>query len=326
MRRVAATPLRSLIAGLLSALVIASAVSADAQTYNAGITRVTVEDTPAFETLVAYPTEAGEVPFEDARFQLSAGRGAVADGVRFPVVLFSHGSGRGPGTPMVHAALLLHLARQGFIVIAPFHPGTGRPFVDRPRQIRLALEMVLADPRFSAHADSERVGMMAFSFGGAVALLSAGASLDLAHLSAYCGEHYDDPRACDGIPTDSSWADTPSKKSADALHLRALVLMEPYGAPFAARDLGPLTMPILIYVAQQSDLRAEGNTLGLAKALPPEPQVRFVPGRHFVFADPCTPALAADLPQVCQDPPSVDRADFHQHLRQEISDFFRAHL
>jgi predicted dienelactone hydrolase len=319
--------LRSFILSLALAIAGISTASADPPSFRAGVTRITVQDATPFDALIAYPTEAAEVSVEEGPIRLVASRDApVAAGARFPVVLFSHG-GNGPGTPLVHGDLLLHLARQGFIVIAPFHPGTEKPFVDRPRQIRKALDSMLADPRFSQHADRNRIGMVGFSFGGAVTLLVAGANIDLAHLSAYCHDHADDSRACDGITTDGSWAKVPpSPKSDDALPLKALVLLEPYGALIEQKDLGSLDLPILIYSASQSDLRAEGNALALAKALPRPPQQVAVPGSHFVFVDPCSPILATRAPEVCSDPPGTDRAAVHQRFRREISDFLRANM
>jgi len=118
----------------------------------------------------------------------------------------------------------------------------------------------------------------------------------------------------------------PSRKSDDALPLKALVLLEPYGAPFEQKGLGSLDLPILIYSASQSDLKAEGNALALAKALPRPPQQVAVPGSHFVFVDPCSPILAARAPEICSDPPGTDRAAIHRRFRQEISDFLRANM
>jgi predicted dienelactone hydrolase len=320
--------LRSLLCSLLLTIAGISTASADPRSFHAGITRITVQDATPFEALIAYPTEAAEVSVEEGPIRLLASRdAAVAAVARFPVVLFSHGGGRGPGTPLVHGDLLLHLARQGFIVIAPFHPGTETPFVDRPRQIRKALDSVLADPRFSNRADPDRIAMMGFSFGGAVTLIVAGANIDLAHLSAYCHDHADDTRACEGIAIDGSWAKVPpSRKSDDALPLKALVLLEPYGAPFEQKGLGSLDLPMLIYSASQSDLRAEGNALAVAQALPRPPQQVAVPGSHFVFVDPCSPILAARAPEACSDPPGTDRAAIHQRFRREIVDFLRANL
>lgn len=320
--------MRTLLFSLLLALAGVSTASADPRSFHAGSTRITVQDTTPFDVLIVYPTDAAEASVEEGSFRLLASRNApVAAGARFPVVLFSHGGGRPPGTPLGHGDLLLHLARQGFIVIAPFHPATERPFVDRPRHSHKALDAVLADPRFAKHADPDRLGMMGFSFGGAVTLIVAGANIDLAHLSAYCRDHPGDTRACEGIATDGSWAKVPpSPKSDDALPLKALVLLEPYGAPFDRKGLVSLDLPLLIYAALQSDLRPEGNALALAKALARPPQQVAVPGSHFVFVGPCSPILVARAPEVCSDPPGTDRAAIHQRVRQEISDFLRTNL
>src|SRR5258708_21364520 len=124
-------PLRSFIPSLGLAIAGISAASADPPSFRAGVTRITVQDATPFDALIAYPTEAAEVSVEEGPIRLVASRDApVAAGARFPIVLFSHG-GNGPGTPLVHCDLLLHLARRGFLVVAPFPPGTGKPFVHR---------------------------------------------------------------------------------------------------------------------------------------------------------------------------------------------------
>jgi predicted dienelactone hydrolase len=314
---------------LICGLLLAAAISAPAlaQSFRAGITRITVQDVEPFETVIAYPTQAPEGIVEAGGFKLAASRDTpLASGRLLPTILFSHGSGRGPGNPLVHRELLLHLAREGFIVVAPAHPGTRRPLVDRPRHIRTALATMLAHPRFAPRADHARIGMMGFSFGGAVTLLAAGATNNLARLSAYCGEHRDDPRACEGIPTDGSLANIPSRKSPDTVALKTLVLLEPFGALFDRDGLAAVDMPVLIYHALQTDLRLDGNALAVGRALPRQPQSRAVPGGHFVFVDPCTPMQATQAPQACTDPPGVDRAKIHEGLRREVADFFRANL
>ena len=319
--------MRSLACILLLALTGISTAWADSRSFNAGITRITVQDTTPFDTVIVYPTEAAEASVEEGPCSLSTSSDAtVAAGARFSIVLFSHGGGRRPGTPLAQGGLLLHLARQGFIVVAPFHPATEKPFVDRPRQMHKALDSLLADPRFSQRVDPNRIAMAGFSFGGAVTLISAGAIVDLAHLSAYCRDHPDDVRACDGIATDGSWAKVPpSPRSDDVLPLKALVLLESYGAPFEPKGLASLDVPALVYVASQSDLRPEGNALAVAKALPKSQQIA-VPGGHFVFVDPCSPIFAARAPEACSDPPGTDRATVHQRFKQEISDFLRGRL
>lgn len=317
---------------LVLALLVAGASSAqaDPQRFHAGIARITVQDVVPFDALVAYPTDAAEAPFQDGPWVIAASRDApIASGARFPIVLFSHGGGgtlKAGGSPLPYADLATSLAREGFIVVAPFHPGAKRPLEDRPRHVHKALDTMLADPRFATHADPARLGMMGFSWGGAVTLIAAGAVPDLAHLAAYCRDRIDDPKACDGVPTDGSLANVVGKRSPDTLAVKALVLMEPWGALFDRNGLTSVDMPTLLYRAEGSDLQAEGNILALAAALPHPPRQETVPGGHFIFVDPCPPAWEADAPELCKDVPAVDRAAVHRRIEIEIADFLRRTL
>jgi len=327
MRRFVAT-----LALLATGMACALAEHAGPRPFHAGMTRITVQDAVPFDTLVAYPTDATEVPFQDGPYTIAASRDAPIASGNFPVVLFSHGGGgtlKAGGSSLPYAALATSLARAGFVVVAPFHPGSKEPREareDRPRQIHKALNAMLADPRFATHADPNRLGMMGFSYGGAVALIVAGAVPDLAHLAAYCRDRTDDPKACDGVPTDGSLANVVGKRSPDALAMKALVLMEPFGALFDRNGLTSVDMPTLLYRAEGSDLKAEGNILALATALPHPPRQETVPGGHFIFVDPCPPAPEADAPAVCRDAPDVDRAAVHRRIEAEIGDFLRRNL
>ena len=310
--------------------------------YRAGVARITVQDAVSgvvgfgdaqmlpvpFEVLVAYPTDAAEAPFEAGPFTIHASLDApIAPAKAFPVLLFSHGNGRG-GSPLHERDLITSLARQGFIVIAPFHSGT-RPLRDRPRQLHKALDQVLADQRFAAQADRSRLGIVGYSFGGAVALIAAGATPDFAHLVSYCRGRTDDPRACDGIDTtDTSHAIL--GQAADVLPVKALVLLEPFGAPFDREALTSLTMPVLLYRAEHSNLRPEGNIFALAAALPRPPRQESVPGGHLIFVNPCTPALVKEAPADCKDvakdAAGVDGAAILRRVEADVADFLRNNL
>jgi predicted dienelactone hydrolase len=313
---------------LVTALLLSS--PANAEPFQAGIARIKLAGETPFEVLVAYPTDRAEADVVEASFKVRASENApIVSGTRFPIVLFAKGNGREAGSPFVHHDMILRMAREGFVVVAPFFPAANRPFVSRPKQMRSALDAAISDERFSAHIDPKRVGMIGYSFGGAVALIMGGAKLNLARLSDYCREHRDDPRACDGIPTDGSLTDIPSRESDDAIPLRALVLLEPYGAPFGKNDLLALDMPVLIYRALQSDLKADGNILSLAQNLPKAPRLIAVPGVHGVFIAPCPAAfssLSVETATLCKDAPDVDRIAIHDRVGDEISQFLRANL
>jgi predicted dienelactone hydrolase len=47
---------------------------------------------------------------------------------------------------------------------------------------------------------------------------------------------------------------------------------------------------------------------------------------HYVFLAPCSEALRAAVPEICSDPPGIDRAVIHARLNAEMVDFFRRTL
>lgn len=159
--------------------------------------------------LVCYPT-APSNPRPD--YPLPAGtnavphmqRGAEAPiwndpGVRWPILLFSHGLGGSPLSNDYIVALTV-LASYGYVVVAPFH---GDPrFADvhienlsnavyavlhfptyvemqaiRPLFTVAALDFLLAHPQYRDHLDANRIAGFGASLGGETLLLQAGAQL-----------------------------------------------------------------------------------------------------------------------------------------------------
>lgn len=305
-----------------------------AHAWSAGVLRTTIADASPFEVLIWYPTSAEETPLHAGPFVVSAAReAAVADGERFPVVLLSHGSG---GTPMGHRELAAALARAGLIVIVPTHVGdsaghtegreAGRALAERPRQARLALAAVLADARFSGHADPARLGAIGYSAGGYTALVLAGAVPDVMRFVAYCAAKPDDVGSC-GRSRRSTPPAPPVEAATPLPPLKALVLLDPLGVPFDAEGFAAVRMPVLMYQPEDdSYLSAAANADAVAAALPTPPERRKVPGRHFVFIDPCPAELADTAAMICRDAPGVDRSAIHRRMETDIAEFLRHHL
>lgn len=308
-------------------LIGAAPIAAEPRQFGAGVARITIPDASPFDVLIAYPTDQPDASIHAGPFILTGSRdAAVARGGPFPIVLFSHGNGRSGGTPLLHHDIITALAREGFIVIAPFHPGVRPALKARPQHLYRAFEAVLADQRFSAEADRTRVAMMGFSFGGAVALIVAGARPDLPHWSAYCRNRSDDPKACDGVPPNLPPTSPDISNPTTPLRVKALVLFEPLGAVFDAAGLTSVTMPTLLFRAAQSDLQADGNVTALARGLPSPPRLITVPGGHFIFAAPCPPALAAEAIEACTDASGIDRAAIHRSIENDVAKFLRHNL
>jgi predicted dienelactone hydrolase len=133
------------------------------------------------DTVIWYPTAAGAGPVDavyggvlDAALDTAAGP--------YPLLMFSHGS---CGLPTQATFLMPLLASQGFIIVAPPHPGNTltdfatcggtQALVDsareRPEDIRFVLDAMLAanldstSPFFAA-IDASKLGMSGHSFGG----------------------------------------------------------------------------------------------------------------------------------------------------------------
>jgi len=158
--------------------------------------------------LVCYPTTASNpradypLPTGNAvpHMQHGAEDPLWADpGVRWPVLLFSHGLG---GSPISNDYILAltTLASYGYVVVAPFH---GDPrFADvhiqnlsdlfyaalhfptfiemqaiRPLGTKTALDVVLGHPQYRDHVDVNRIAGFGASLGGETLLLQAGAQL-----------------------------------------------------------------------------------------------------------------------------------------------------
>lgn len=239
---------------------------------------------------------------------------------RLPIVLLSHGGGPGGGSPLILSGLAEAIASGGFIVAAPFHGKA--PLAARGVEITQGLASLLADPRFGVRADPARLGLLGFSLGGAVALELAGARADPDHFAAYCTAHPADAMSCGGGPGPSRGRSVvPSPR----LPLKSLVLLDPLAALFTADGLAAVRLPVLIVRPSDSALPGDGNAFALAVALPQPPILDRVPGGHFVFAGPCSPAQQAAAPDIC--PVSdADRAAIRIRVAQHIVEFLRQTL
>lgn len=133
------------------------------------------------DTVIWYPTTPGAGPINGS-YGAVVNAPLAASGAPYPVLLFSHGS---CGYPLQSIFLTSLLAAQGFVVIAPPHPGNtinefpncGTPqaqvnsFLERPQDVIFVLDQMLAEnanpasPFFGA-LDPDRVGMSGHSFGG----------------------------------------------------------------------------------------------------------------------------------------------------------------
>ena len=284
-----------------------------------------------FPVTLWYPTRVVAEVLRIGPYTMEVAKnGPIAEGV-FALVIISHGSG---GGNMNHRDLALHLARQGYIVAAPMHPGdnykdtsgtgTREVWVGRPKQVSQTIDQLLADPVLGPHLRSDQIAVVGYSAGGYTALAVIGGKPSLRHLIRHCREHPEDTNFCAYGKT-ARQATQPTE-SFPALHdsrVKAAVLMVPVGALFEADALAAVHVPVRLYSAERDDiLLPQYHVEHVRKNLPVPPEYVLVKNAgHFSFIAPFPEMLQKIVGPAAQDPEGFDRAFLHQQINVEIADF-----
>ncbi len=305
-----------------------------------GFQQVTVPDPQGKDLLVGiwHPTKAIPSRAVLGLFEQSVATNADVSGDNLPLILISHGTS---GSLSSHYDTALALAEAGFVVAAPTHTGdnfqdqsfTGKPrnLIDRPRQLKLVTDYMLAVWSGHGSLDVRRVGIFGFSLGGFTALVGAGGVPKLQLMQQLCSERPDAPeclfvksRGGDvraPVTLDPSWVVDP--------RIRAAAVAAPAVA-FMFRDGGlrDVHIPVQLWRAEKDQQAPDAwNSAILRQELPSKPEEHVVKDAdHFVFLAPCSTALMQAVPSICHDPTGFDRAAFHRSFNAEIVAFFKRSL
>ena len=284
------------------------------------------------EGAIFYPTWPAPGDTRNGFWTVDALRDAPPADGRFPLIPLSHGDG---GHRLSQHDLATSLARHGFIVVVVTHPGDSdrdpaawrgdRSLVGREYDLRAALDAVLADPVFGAHVDRDRIGVAGFSLGGYTALLLAGARADLSRFGTYCRDTGAAPATCaEGPP-----AIRPGLGFFRDHHIKAAYLMAPGPGYFFTREgMADVSIPVHIDDPAEDEVLVRPYAAErIRDLLPRAPEYVRVPGAgHYAYLAPCPEQLRQQTPQLCTDPPGLQRAAFHGELAAEMADYFRRTL
>lgn len=265
--------------------------------------------------LVMYPSSATERPEQLGPYSVNVAlNGPVAAGL-FPLVIVSHGSG---GSHLTHRVLAAGLARHGFVVVLPEHPGNNRNqnelagtstlLANRPRQVRLAIDWAYADGALGEQLAPDTVGVLGHSLGGYTALAVAGGQ----------------PRAAAHETPDRQVHPVPVKQDD---RVKALVLLAPATPWFMApAALQGVRVPILLLSGERDEMTPAWHAEIIKRGVPDQTQVehRVVPNAgHYSFLSPFPAARVNPAFPPSQDPPGFNRPRFHEELGVEVSAFLR---
>jgi predicted dienelactone hydrolase len=265
----------------------------------------------SFPLWVLYPTRVPSQPVSFGPYTIDVSPDAPVEAGPFPLAVISHGSG---GSHLLYRTLAAHLAKNGYIVVLPEHPGDNRTHrelfdtianaVNRPRHLTLSMDAVYTDAAFKNSLLADNAAVIGHSMGGYTALALAG-----------------------GTP----WSKDRQKieVTADG-RVKALVLMAPVAGWFLAEgSLRSVTVPILLLAAEHDTLTPPWNGEVVLAGVPDPAQVtyRMIPNAgHFSFLSPFSPPMKrADFPP-SMDPEGFDRQQYHLQLNSEVLAFLDAVL
>jgi predicted dienelactone hydrolase len=268
-----------------------------------------------------------------------------------PLVVISHGHG---GSDLGHHDLAVYLASHGFIAATLQHPkdnfiddsGDGHPevMIGRPIQVKATISMLLDDVRWKKLIDPERIGVAGFSNGGYTSLLLVGAVPQFERFIRYCKDHPEDRNICGAAERLKGqaarhgqtleqlmasmqgdlhrWGDT------DDPRIKAAFAMAPLSLIFDKTGVASIHRPVFLYYGQADHvLNPKYNLLHIAPLIKTLVGIRMIPkADHYVFLSPCSPQLTREAPDICIDPPGVDRTAVHRQIDADALAFFRKTL
>ena len=280
-----------------------------------------------------YPSSDSNTPNLYADNPAFRGVEAQLDGVRkpgkYPIVLFSHGTG---GTDRAHAWLGAALAERGAMTVFVNHPNStwgdfdlskGVQHWTRAQDLSVVLDHLLADPEMSEFIDMSRVMAAGFSFGGWTALSLGGVSGNHAGAVKTC-ETRTEMEMCDVLLSehvrlqDVDPADWNASYSDD--RVTQVVAIDPgfvWGHTVSSlENLIDATLVLGLGQGEDRMLATDFDASGFSSLLGERQTVQIAPAYHFSMMPLCKPEgevilkLENDDP-VCTDPEGAERAEIH---------------
>jgi len=254
---------------------------------------------------------------------------------KHPLIVMSHGNW---GTRYSQGWLAERLVRDGYIVVSVTHPGTAANdqtsaglyrLWDRSADVSFVLDQILRSPVWSPLIDERRIGFVGHSFGGWAGVSLAGGRFDPERQRAFCLANQID-FYCRGVAEQevSTFDSADAARSYRDRRFNAFYIMGSGPAQgFDSQSLQAINTPMLVDSALRDEiLDVEANSRVFAQLIPSAREIRRDAG-HFVYVPECRIVLGALLaPQICADPPGVDRESAHDAISASVADFFGLEL
>lgn len=338
--------------GVLACFALAGPQAAKAED-EAGVRRLeipSVERGGTLDVTVWYPASASGRSVLLGEDRIFTGTPALLDAPiskgRFPLVLLSHGAGLG-GSAQAMSWIASPLARRGYVVAAPNHPGNSGPERSaeetmklwlRPADLSQTVTALERAPLLSEHLDFRRIGVLGLSMGGSTALALAGARFDPQALATYCDTDAFIPSLCDwvrqsGVDLHGIDRQAAGRDKADA-RIRFAMAIDP--APvnaFRVETLSTIGIPVnIVNLGRAGHIPVAIDASAIADTIPDARYALIEDASHFSLFAECKPdgadiaaAEGIDEP-VCRDGGVRSRKALHEQMIGLVADAFATAL
>lgn len=302
------------------------------------------------EVTVWYPARSGGEQVVLGESVFFVGTPAMSDAAisngKFPLILLSHGAGIA-GNPQAVSWIATPLARQGFVVAAPMHPGNSgkaRSAAEtmkiwlRPGDLTETVNTMEKDPFFKEHLDQGTVGVLGLSLGGSTALAIAGARIDPRLLADYCDTDALNASLCEwvrqsGVDLHKMNLQSAGRDNSDK-RIRFAMAIDP--APvdvFDFESFSGISVPVdLVNLGQPGKIPVTVEASRVAKAIPTAHYAVIKDASHFSMFAECKPG-ASEIAEseeigdpICADGGGRSRNNIHAQLIDMVTASFKRAL
>ena len=288
---------------------------------------------PAAPDIAATPFKV----FLSTKLRLYKDAPIVSDGLKHPLVVFSHGAG---GNGSGYAWFGQYLASHGYLVAMVYHYRANtfdssalyvrNRLWQRPRDVSLDITHLLADKTWGPHIDPNQIGAAGHSQGGFTALWLGGAKVNPDLFVAY-QRGWKNNQVVPSYLREQMQLDAEPAVNVRDDRVKAAFAMAPgdiQGFGMDEAGLRQMSIPAYIIVGAADTATPPKENAEFAAKYIPHAKLDVLPGQvsHEIFDNECDQVGRDNYPDACIDAPGVDRAKLHEYIGNAALKFFDANL
>lgn len=273
-------------------------------------------------------------------YGFNAVRNAEPEPGRHPLIVMSHGYG---GTWRNLSWLAADLARKGYVVAAPNHPGTSAfnrephqaaQLAQRPHDLSRVIDALTANSTLAGDIDEDRIAALGYSLGGWTVVALAGGRFDTALFKEAC-RMYPVLNAC-GLASTLDLGNPGLEKSMQDRRIKAFISLDAgLIRGFTSQSLQKMAIPSLIIGAGTDvgdmPVALESGYLHMFLPKAGSDYVVLSDAMHFSFLQRCKPGgveiLASEGQGIlCKDGGERSRQDLHHQIADLVTTFLKKNL